>query len=138
MPQGSNLGSLLFCLFINDLSLQLISCKLLLYADDAKLYFVIQNEAASLQHDVNNFVQWSIANSLGVNALKCHCMSFCRGPLAFDALYGIGDSSLERVDSTKDLGVWLDSSLQFENHISFIVKKSLRILGLIKKTFLVI
>ena len=107
MPQDSNLGPLLFCSFINDLSLQVTYCKLLLYADEAKLYLVIQNEAdaASLQHDVDNFLHWSIANGLCVNAHKCHFMSFCRGPLAFDAQYGIGDSSLERVDSVKDLGI---------------------------------
>ena len=49
-------------------------------------------------------MQLLYANGLCVNSHKCHFMSFCRGPLAFDALYGIGDSFFERVDSTKDLG----------------------------------
>ena len=38
VSQGSNLGPLLFLICINDLSEELVICKVLLFADDAKMY----------------------------------------------------------------------------------------------------
>ena len=66
-----------------------------------------------------------------VNAHKCHFMSFC----PWHSMHCMGLVTLlltKEFDSTKDLGVCVDSSLQFKRQISFIVKKFLRILGLIK------
>ena len=49
VPEGSNLGPLLFCIFINDIPFELTVWKVLLYADDAKLYFVIRNPSYSIK-----------------------------------------------------------------------------------------
>ena len=42
---------------------------------------------------------------------------------------------LERVDNEKDLGVMIDSHLNFENHINETVKKANKIVGVIKRNF---
>ena len=47
IPQCSNLGPLLFRIFINDLSAELVTCKVLLFADDIKLYYVISSNIDS-------------------------------------------------------------------------------------------
>jgi hypothetical protein len=47
--------------------------------------------------------------------------------------YVIGNSDLERIDLFNDLGVLVDNSLTFVNHIGSIVLKSARMLGFIKR-----
>jgi ribonuclease P/MRP protein subunit RPP40 len=42
VPQGSNLGPLLFLLFINDI-VEMFSLNVLLFADDVKLYSTIRD-----------------------------------------------------------------------------------------------
>ena len=76
VPQGSYLGPLLFCIYINDLSLFLPNCKLLLYADGAKLYLLMKdiNDLLKLQQEIDNFLLWASVNGLSVNFDKCFFM----------------------------------------------------------------
>ena len=56
VPQGSNLGSLLFLIFINDIEKGVKHSKVLIYADDLKkLYRVVKNDrdCALLQEDLH-------------------------------------------------------------------------------------
>ena len=49
------------------------------------------------------------------------------------SFYKINNIELEGVDSTRDLGVIVDSKISFGNQIKSVVKKCLRTLGFIKK-----
>ena len=61
IPQGSILGSILFVIYINDITEQLKS-NIFLFADDTKTYKFIRNDPydnAILQLDINKLIEWS-------------------------------------------------------------------------------
>lgn len=135
VPQGSNLGPLLFILFFNDVAALLgARCKLV-YADDLKLYIVVSTleDCHQLQRLLDLFVEWCCRNKLTISISKCVVMTFHRikNPIIFD--YNIDGVSLQRVDRVKDLGVILDPKLDFRLHYQEIISKANRQLGFISK-----
>ena len=79
VPQGSVLGPLLFCLFINDMPLHIkdstIDCDL--FADDATLHTSDKNINkinSRLQHGLEDVSNWCQMNSMVINPTKSECM----------------------------------------------------------------
>ena len=135
VPQGSNLGPLLFSLFINDLANVLPENCLLMFADDTKLFKVIHSslDCLVLQNLINVFYEWCSSNFLTVSIEKCNAISFHRkrNPLIFN--YVLSNKVLERVNEIKDLGVILDSELSFRAQYSDVVRRGNRQLGFVCK-----
>lgn len=124
VPQGSNLGPLLFNIFINDLA-SALSCNVLMYADDLKLFSSIRTllDCKHLQSNLNVISDWCVSNKLRLNVSKCFTMSFYRinNPILFQ--YKLDQMNLERVDRFTDLGVLMSKDLNFSEHILSTVKK---------------
>ena len=64
MPQGSILGPVLFIIFVNDISQSWSSTgvKIKLFADDTKLYTVLQDDSVSsveLQSCLDAILEWA-------------------------------------------------------------------------------
>ena len=135
VPEGSHLGPPLFDLFINDAPSVLSVSEMLMFADDIKLFKVIDtlNDCLEFQQDLYSFERWCKLNDLMLNFSKCSVMTFSRklSPIILD--YNINGSSLCRVNESKDLGVIFDDKLTFESHVTYIVSKANSMLGFLKR-----
>ena len=80
VPQGLALGPVLFICYINDMP-DTIKLMLFMYADDMQLTRQVDNEedAQSLEEDVNKLVEWLEKWQLHFNIQKCKVMHFGAG-----------------------------------------------------------
>ena len=137
IPQGSVLGPLLFVIYINDL-LDNIESSGLLFADDTKLFRKVstKSDAEKLQKDIQLLEDWSKIWLLDFNAEKCHILTLGRfEDIRHTSRYKICDAEMEHVYSEKDLGVTVDESLRFDEHIANKVRVANAIVGQIRCSF---
>ena len=136
VPQGSHCGPILFVLFMNDLPDVIKSCKLLIFADDVKIFHTVETsiDSKGIQDDLNNFLKWCSINGLRVNSKKCFIITFARIQNKTVEKYVMGSDELERVDFIKDLGVIFDKELSFVQHVTKISLRALKSLGFICRT----
>ena len=130
-PQGSNLGPLLFLIFVNDLGKHLEYCKNILFADDTTIYNSHSNRNRlewCINHDLEILSDWFIANKLTLNVSKTVCMIF--DPLESknnsrnqNWVINIGSETINIVNSTKFLGVHIDNKLNWNHHYNSVVHK---------------
>ena len=78
VPQGSHLGLLLFCVYINDIVNHIKHANILIYADDIKIFTVINSveDSRLLQADLKLVAKWCDENGLILNTSKCSVISF--------------------------------------------------------------
>jgi len=136
VPQGSVLGPLLFIIYINDID-ECVAGKILKFADDTKIYHTVYSdeEVSVLQSDLRNLVQWSKDWQMLFNADKCKVMHI--GFNNKQAKYDINDIQLECVSDEKDLGIIVSEDLKWDKQCSEVVKKANRMLGMIKRNFMI-
>jgi len=136
VPQGSHLGSLLFSIFINDISSYICNSKYLQFADDLKIYrpVVTVDDCVQLQGDIDGLQRFCDENRLVLNVDKCAHITFTRNKDRINFNYSLNGAVLKKVEEIRDLGVILDSKLSFEPHVEAITQKSIRNLGFITRT----
>jgi hypothetical protein len=132
VPQGSHLGPFLFLLYINDIDSIFKYTDHLLYADDTKIFKSIHNPSDCLlfQSDIDRFINYCNSNQLFINLDKCNIITFSRlnHPIIFN--YKIDPNTIiPRVSTIRDLGVILDSKLNFISHMDYMISKALKMLG---------
>ena len=134
VPQGSVLGPILFILFINDVPDFVKYSNILLYADDLKLYRIIKDfeDCHKLQNDIDNLFSWALFNKLSYNVQKCTLMRF--GNVRVQNNYNLNGILLNSCHVVRDLGVYFDSRLNFQEHISKKINDANKILSLLIRT----
>ena len=136
VPEGSILAPLMFSVFINDLPQHLHS-HCLMYADDVKIFRKIKSpsDGKLLQEDLDRLGAWSIRWGLKLNPQKCKSFSMTLRRAPVRTSYSIGTDEIQHVGEIRDLGVTLDTKLTFMEHISDIVKRANRSLGILIRSF---
>ena len=110
----------------------------MLYADDTKIFHHIasRDDALALQNDIDSLEEWSNIWLLKFHPDKCHVLTTGRFEnIQYTHRYQVNDRELEHVFEEKDLGVVMDSNLNFEDHIIAKVNKANSIMGLIRRSF---
>ena len=144
VPQGSDLGPLLFLIYINDFHNSFAKLSFYFFADDTHLLYADKN-LKSLENTVNSELvrvsDWLNANKLTLNAKKSNFVIFRPYQRKMDHLVNIlmfdnnnyTLTSLECKDHVKYLGVSLDSHLSWKYHIDNVALKISRIVGVIAR-----
>lgn len=130
VPQGSILGPLLFTIFINDLPTVIQSSSLHMYADDVQLYIsselgLVEDAAYKHNEDLRKVLTWSKENFLRLNPNKTKCLVISRNHIDTTCFPNIhlGNSQIDFVGKAKNLGVWFNTTLCWDDHIRTIIGK---------------
>jgi hypothetical protein len=141
VPQGSVLGPLLFVIFINDLPDNIVH-NIKLYADDSKIIGIIksENDAATLQYDIDRAVEWSHTWLMHFNIEKCKVMHIGRSNNKSSHTYSMAnlDSTRRPLEATtveRDLGVLVSDDLKVRAQVEAAASIANRTLGRLKKSF---
>ena len=147
VPQGSILGPVLFVIFINDLISEVTpGTNIMLYADDTKIWRQIDcmNDHISLQKSIDALYAWSERNMMTFHPSKCHVLSvssnfthldnpFSNLPY-FKYYYSLGGTNLDYVDSQRDLGITITSTLEFNTHVENLLSSMVFKFNLLRRT----
>jgi len=125
VPQGSILGPFLFLVFINDLALA-SELNVRIFSDDTNLTLVSDNYL-SLQTKVNCEIQkidiWFKSNKLSLNYNKTEYMVVTRKKEKCNFRINIGGHEISQKECIRYLGVMLDDSLTWKQHIAHVSRK---------------
>ena len=123
-------------MFINELPSE-IESGCLIYADDVKISrkIISPSDGLSLQRDLDRLSAWSVRWGLTLNPAKCKSFTMTLRRAPVQTKYFLAGTELENVCNIRDLGVTLDTNLTFEPHVSDIVSRANRALGLLIRSF---
>jgi hypothetical protein len=134
VPQGSVLGPLLFLVYINDLTNNIIS-NIKLFADDTSLYIEVDEPDQSaniLNHDLRTLKIWADQWLVSFSAPKtklmtCTFRNINHPNIVFDNVV------LPETDSHKHLGLTFTKNLSWSCHIGNIIKSVSPMVDVLKK-----
>ena len=108
-----------------------------MYADDTKLWRCINktDDHYILQRDINHLLDWAVRNLKTFHPQKCKALPIttCHRPQT-DFIYSIADTPIEYSELEKDLGIYINRKLNWNEHCDKILSKANQRLGLLKRS----
>lgn len=126
VPQGSNLGPLLFIIYVNDLP-QATSEKCVLFADDTTV-MVKGNDLSSYEESINKALAdinlWTSSNNLNINLSKTLFIQFqSYNAQTRPISVNFNNTDLTNCNDTTFLGLRIDQHLNWKLHVDLVCSK---------------
>ena len=139
VPQGSNLGPLLFLIYINDLPNTSTILSFIIFADDTNVFYSHKSLYELYQiinHEITYVVDWFRINKLSLNINKTNFILFRSHrklipEISIQLL--IDGNVIPQVSSAKFLGVCIDQHLNWSEHIKLISMKIAKNAGILNR-----
>ena len=121
VPQGSVLGPILFNIFFNDIFYFVNHSYLTAYADDSQIFSYDKNFEAitrNLSSSLSVLKHWFDSNFMQINPSKAKALAISRHSPENISIPFDNTTIDSEGEPVKLLGVWIDSKLNFQHHIS--------------------
>ena len=136
VPQGSVLRPLFFIIYINDIQNAVGPENLRLFADDTAL-FMSHTDLTQLLCDIKrkfkHLIKWCNSNKLTINAEKTNFILFHTInkpiPRNLDDI-SVESMTLKRVNQFKYLGLTIDETLHWNDHVNELCKSLVKYFGI--------
>ena len=134
VAQGSVLGPLMFLLMINDLPSHLHN-PVRLFADDTSILFTHQPNvdiSDQIDQETSRLKEWTDTWMIDINATKTKSMSITLAKNRIIPTPSLNNILIDNVTSHKHLGLVLNNTLTWNDHIDYIVKKTSKRIGILR------
>ena len=133
VPQGSVVGPILFCLFVDSLQPICQNSLAIKYADDVSIaHFIRSASEDKLQVECDHIVNWSRDARLPLNLLKCCTLDIVTNKSLFLNPVCAESVFLPRVSFLKILGVTFSNDLKWNKHFESVLTKATKRVFLIR------
>ena len=123
-------------LYIKDFQNSSNLLSFILFADDTSVFFSHKNPNAlvdTVNTELSRIHEWICCNKLSLNVLKTHGMLFSNSISRLPSNVFLNNTSVDIVDSTKFLGLYIDNKLSWKKHATHLSKLLSRNVGIINK-----
>lgn len=95
----------------------------------------VQNDAdvETLQNELDKVDKWCNDNKMVLNINKCYHVKFTKKKNPLPSNYRLRTIELQETNSIKDLGIVVDGSLIFRDHIDKIINKASQLSGFLSR-----
>ena len=126
VPQGTVIDPLIFIIMISDINKDILSSKIISFADDTRVYTNITQieNSDSLQTDLNCIYLWAINNNMLFNHQKFNYISFSSSMSSINTnvYYSPSLDIINPSENAIDLGITMSRNCSFDVHINIICK----------------
>ena len=136
VPQGSILGPLLFLIYINDFCKCSTILSFIHFADDTNLFYSHRNSHTLVDivnRELVHVSHWIRSNKLSINIQKTKYIIFSNTLESLPLDIILDDNPLEKVSTTKFLGIIVDNKLSWKPHIDAVCSTISRNVGIINR-----